>query len=269
MPTMKKHTGRPVAWLRPLPGASRGEAGFPGRKWGGLLLMLLLTLSPGVQAQTETLDITVLEQILRQQAQHQLEDYLALQGWQANRVDYQVWLAPAAAHLPPCRQTLGLQAGGLYRQPWGRRPYLISCGDPQWQLRARVDVSVFMSVWATAQEIAKGRAIQGDDLVAKELEVSRIQRGFTPASLSLLEQKSGRRLRMGQLIGELDLQKQWAVRQGEGVLIRAGKGSFAATTRGEALEDGAIGDGIRVRNNSSGREIQTWVLGKGEVETRF
>jgi flagellar basal body P-ring formation protein FlgA len=269
MPTMKNHPVRPMAWPRTLPGTHQGEAGFPGRKWGGLLLMLLLALSPGVQAQTETLDITALEQTLRQQAQRQLDDYLTLQRWQANRVDYQVWLAPAAAHLPPCRQALGLQAGGLYRQPWGRRPYLISCGDPQWQLRGRVDVSVFMSVWATAQEIAKGHPIQVADLVAKELEVSRIQRGFTPASLSLLEQKSGRRLRTGQLIGELDLQKQWAVRQGEGVLIRAGQGSFAATTRGEALENGAIGEGIRVRNNSSGREIQTWVLGKGEVETRF
>ena len=90
-----------------------------------------------------------------------------------------------------------------------------------------------------------------------------------PTSDSLVGSKSHRHLRMGQLIGELDLQKAWAVQEGEGVLIRAGQEGFSATTRGKALESGAIGDGIRVRNSQSGKEIQTWIIEKGEVETRF
>ncbi|MFG0832360.1 flagellar basal body P-ring formation chaperone FlgA [Aeromonas bivalvium] len=233
-------------------------------------MLMLLPLSLPGQAQTPPrLDVEALALRLQQDAARLLDDYLALQGWQASRVEREVWLAPAASHLPPCLQAPDLQAGGLYRQPWGRRPYLVSCAEPQWQLRARVDVRVFMPLWVTAKEIDKGQPIRAHDLVAKELEVSRIQRGFTPASVSLTQQKSSRRLRTGQLIGELDLQKQWAVRQGEGVLIRAGQGAFAATTRGEALEDGAIGDGIRVKNSSSGRVIQAWVLNRGEVETRF
>lgn len=96
-----------------------------------------------------------------------------------------------------------------------------------------------------------------------------MQRGFVPTSESLVGSKSNRNLRMGQLIGELDLQKAWAIREGEGVLIRASQDGFSATTRGRALANGAIGEGIRVKNLSSGKEIQAWVIDKGEVETRF
>ena len=65
------------------------------------------------------------------------------------------------------------------------------------------------------------------------------------------------------------MQKPWAIEKNQGVLIRASDGSFSATTRGEALESGAIGDAIKVRNSRSGKVIQAWVVGRGEVETRF
>jgi flagella basal body P-ring formation protein FlgA len=212
----------------------------------------------------------MLEQLLEQDARQYLKDYITQQKWPATIGELRIWLAPSAAHLPPCPpKALSLQAGGQYRQPWGRRPYLIECTDPIWQVRGRVEVSLLLSVWVAARDIAKGQSLSASDLVVKELDVSRIQRGFTPSNHSLLGQKSNRHLRSGQLIGELDLQKSWAVKQGEGVLIRAGEGEFSASTRGEALENGRIGDGIQVKNLSSGKHIQAWVIDTGEVETRF
>lgn len=251
---------------RRLTSRSKGEASFPIWKLVCLLCLSLLT-SP-LLAEPAPLP-QQLESMLKADASAALSDYLQQQGWPSPPAEYQVWLSPAVAHLPPCQQEIRLQAGGQYRQPWGRRPYLVECTEPAWQLRARVEVSLMMPVWVTAREIQKGRAIQPADLVEKELDVSRLQRGFIPSNHSPVGSKSNRHLRMGQLISELDLQKSWAVREGEGVLIRAGQGDFSATTRGRALESGAIGDGVRVRNNQSGKEIQAWVIEKGEVETRF
>ena len=54
-----------------------------------------------------------------------------------------------------------------------------------------------------------------------------------------------------------------------GAAGKAGQQGFSATTRGTALTNAAIGEGVRVRNLSSGKEIQAWVIDKGEVETRF
>ncbi|WP_329611308.1 lateral flagellar basal body P-ring formation protein LfgA [Aeromonas caviae] len=239
---------------------------FPIWKRTGLLALLLLALP--LRAEPVSL-AQRLSDGLTADATAALDDYLRQQGWPRPPADYQVWLSPAVAHLPDCRQAVRYQAGGQYRQPWGRRPYLVACTEPAWQLRARVEVTLKLPVWVTAREIQKGQTIGPEDLVEKSLEVSRLQRGFVPSTDDLTGSKSTRHLRMGQLISELDLQKSWAVREGEGVLIRAGQGNFSATTRGKALESGAIGDGVRVRNTRSGKEIQAWVIDKGEVETRF
>lgn len=176
---------------------------------------------------------------------------------------------PAVAHLPACRQAVRFQAGGQYRQPWGRRPYLVECTEPAWQLRARVEVTLMLPVWVAARDIPKGHVIAPEDLLEKSLDASRLQRGFTHSSQPLAGSKSLRHLRMGQLIGELDLQQAWAVRAGEGVLIRVGQPGFSATTRGTALSNGAIGEGVRVRNLSSGKEIQAWVVDKGKSKPAF
>ncbi|WP_421201450.1 lateral flagellar basal body P-ring formation protein LfgA [Aeromonas enteropelogenes] len=244
----------------------KGEIRLPVWKQGGLACLLVLS----VPLQAEPTDLSpYLETKLKEDASKALHDYLQQQGWPATEAEYQVWLSPAVTHLPPCQQAIRLQAGAQYRQPWGRRPYLVECSEPAWQLRARVEVTLMLPVWVTAQAIQKGQIIQSGDLIQKPLDVSRLQRGFVPVSESLVGSKSNRSLRMGQLISELDLQKAWAVRDGEGVLIRAGLGGFSATTRGEALANGAIGDSIKVKNIRSGKEIQAWVITKGEVETRF
>lgn len=266
---MKSRYFRWLGYRQWLTSQTKGEALFPIWKWVRLLaLPLALLLGQPVWAETTPLS-EQLEIELKADATAALDDYLQQQGWPSTQAEYQIWLSPAVTHLPPCQQEVRLQAGGQYRQPWGRRPYLIECTEPAWQLRARVEVSLMMPVWVTAREIQKGRTIQPADLVEKELDVSRLQRGFIPSNHSPVGSKSNRHLRMGQLISELDLQKAWAVQEGEGVLIRAGQAGFSATTRGKALESGAIGDGIRVRNNQSGKEIQAWVIEKGEVETRF
>ncbi|MGY3944545.1 lateral flagellar basal body P-ring formation protein LfgA [Aeromonas tecta] len=263
---MKTHYFRWLQHRQWLITLTKGEARFPVWKWVSLLGLLVLALPLRADP---TLVVPQLEALLKDDARQALITYLEQQGWPSREGDYQVWLSPAAAHLPSCQQAVRLQAGGQYRQPWGRRPYLVECTEPAWQLRARVEVTLMLPVWVTAREIQKGAAIQPADLVEKELDVSRLQRGFIPSNTSLAGSKSNRHLRMGQLFGELDLQKSWAVQEGEGVLIRAGQPGFSATTRGKALESGTIGDGIRVRNAQSGKEIQAWVIAKGEVETRF
>lgn len=266
MPIMKTHHFRWLPHRQWQITLTKGEVLFPVWKWLSLLGLFMLALPLRADP---TLSTPQLEALLKEDARQALTTYLAQQGWPNREAEYQVWLSPAAVHLPACQQAVRLQAGGQYRQPWGRRPYLVECTEPSWQLRARVEVTLMLPVWVTAREIQKGSTIQLADLVEKELDVSRLQRGFVPSNASLVGSKSNRQLRMGQLIGELDLQKAWAVQEGEGVLIRAGQAGFSATTRGKALESGAIGDGIRVRNSQSGKEIQAWVIAKGEVETRF
>lgn len=265
MPILTIHAKGGLAPVRGQTGNQEVEARLPAWK-SGLALFLLLG---SVHAHAAQILADELEDALIRDARTTLEEYVTQQGWPTPTADYQVWLSSAVAHLPPCEQQVQLQAGGQYRQPWGRRPYLITCLSPSWQLRGRVEVNLTLPVWVAAQDIQRDVPIAAADVLVQELDVSRLQRGFIPANQSLQGYKSSRHLRAGHLLGELDLQKPWAIEKDQGVLIRASDGSFSATTRGEALENGAIGDAIKVRNSRSGKVIQAWVVGRGEVETRF
>ncbi len=249
--------------MGPLPapighGAMKEEVLFPMRKY---LLALPLLLAWPAHA--------TLEQLLLDDARAELERYGQSQHWPTPESQFQVWVAPGASELPPCKQPLMLEAGGQYREPFGRRPYLIRCGDPVWSLRGRVEVRVTLQVWRAARDIERGQPIGNGDLVSKPVEVSRLYRGFIPANRPLIGEQSSRKLRAGQLIGELDLKVRHAVERGQEVIIRAGSEGFSASMRGEALQDGVVGEAIRVRNLTSGKEVQAWVTGRGEVETRF
>lgn len=233
---------------------------FPMRKSLPWLLAQLLLCSP---------THATLQQQLEEDARQTLEHYAANQGWQDVEAEYRIWLAPAGTELPPCQQPPELIPGGQHREPFGRRPYLIRCPLPAWELRGRVDVSVWLTVWSAARNIERGHQIGAADVMGKQVEVSRIHRSIIPHSRDLLGATTTRRLRAGQLIGDHDLQVKLVVNKGDEVLIRAGTGGLSASMRGEALQGGQRGDAIRVRNLSSGKEIQTWISGPGEVETRF
>lgn len=249
-----------------------GEDRLPMGKWTGLLLLSLcmvqlLMAHPVLAAPTLK---EQLHQALLDDASHTLNQYLQQQGWSdIAEPAYQIWLSPAVAHLPLCQQRVQLQAGAQHRQPWGRRPYQISCAEPAWQLRGRVEVSLMLPVWVMAQSMPAGHLLVEGSLMEKIIDVSRLQRSFIASNEPLLGAKSRRQLKMGQLVSDIDLQQHWTVRRGEEVLITAVQGEFSASTRAEALNNGMVGDAIKVRNRSSGKEVQAWVTGKGEVETRF
>jgi flagella basal body P-ring formation protein FlgA len=53
------------------------------------------------------------------------------------------------------------------------------------------------------------------------------------------------------------------------VLVRAGTDLISVTTNGKVMEDGRLGEEVRVLNMSSGKEIFATVKGPGQVEVIF
>lgn len=230
----------------------------------GALLCLATLLLPHASHAADSL-----QQQLEQAAHQRLNDYLANQGWPAGQVQLHSWLAAGSAHLPPCAQPVSITPSSQSGLPWGRQLYRLSCAQPSWELNGRVELSLTLPVWTAARDLAKGDSLTSGDLLAKKLEVSRLFRDFTPTSQSLIGLKTRHRMRVGQLLTAAQLESPLLIQKGETVLIRAGGDEFSATMQGEALEAGHQGEGIKVRNNSSGRVIQAWVVEPGVVETRF
>lgn len=243
------------------------EAALPHRKcrWRlGVLGLLALGLAPTLQAEPQPL-----AQQLEAYARDRLTHYLESLKWEQAEPEVAVWLPQGAAHLPACQQAVHITPASQTGRPWGRQLYRLSCPQPAWELSGRVDLSLQLPVLVARHDLPKNHLLQPADLQPKTLEVSRLIRDFTTNPADLLGRKTVRRIRIGQLLEPSQLQAALLVHKGDLVLIRAGSDGFAATMQGEALEEGSKGDGIKVRNSSSGRIIQGWIVETGVVETRF
>jgi len=206
---------------------------------------------------------------LRRNAQQALADYASAHGWQDMEAKYEVWVPEGAARLPACPRALQVQPAQNDKLPWGRLSYLVSCPGPNsWSVRGRVEVKLWLTLWTARADLPPKHELSADDLIGRRLEVTRL-RDFTVHQEEILGQRTQRRIRAGQPLLASTLLPQLVVRRGEQVVIQAEKDGIVASGKGEALENGSVGEAIKVRNLSSGAEIQAWVEGPGVVKTRF
>lgn len=232
----------------------------------GLLFWLLLPLtSHGSEAQ-----LRELLQHLEQDARTRLTSTLQQRGWQAQQLAVIASLPEGALHLPDCQQPPRLQRTNAQSEPWGKQYYQVFCDAPSvWQTRAEVKVELLLEVWTARQPLGKQHTLTSDDVQPTVLDVTRMHRSFTPSSTSLLGFRTLRRMRPGQVLSADRLAAPLAVHKGEQVQIYARKQGFSASMPGEALEDGALGEEIRVRNTRSAKVLNAVVSATAEVETRF
>ena len=245
----------------------RRESQFPYGKCK--VAILLLFLSPQVARAEATTYPQQLQQELESFVQQRLDSYLQMQSWPSGQRTIAVWLPAGANHVPPCVQPLSIAAADHNARPWGRQLYKVECTQPSWEMQVRVEVKLVLPVMVASRDLPKGHEILPSDLQAKEMEIQRLFRDFTVDPSALLGRKTTRRIRAGQLLSQDQLQAQILVKKGDIVVIRAGTNEFSASMQGVAQQDGTLGDGVKVKNSSSGKIIQGWVVEKGVVETRY
>ncbi len=132
-----------------------------------------------------------------------------------------------------------------------------------------VPMSVTMTASApvATRNMSRGDIINGGDVTFQN-------RGFTSASdMSFPSRVDGMRLkrsvRAGQVITASMLEKASVVERNKSVTLVANGPGISVSCPGKALQDGAPGDRIRVKNESSGRIVDGIVNENGEVEVDF
>lgn len=159
-------------------------------------------------------------------------------GWQLSLHDAQQWARP--------RYRLGCDADG--RQVWV--PVRVEAKAPRVVLRAS--------------------ALPGHTLVAGDLELAPGDLSGVSDGIAQLEVAIGRtlgtRVRAGQALQMRHLGERAAVQRGQQVQLVSGGASFRVSMSAAALDQGAVGSHIRVRNLASGKVMRARVVSEGMVE---
>ncbi|HDZ57773.1 MAG TPA: flagellar basal body P-ring formation protein FlgA [Pseudomonas xinjiangensis] len=150
--------------------------------------------------------------------------------------------------------------------PVGRVTVRLSCNsDVQWRLFVPAQVSLFQQVLVAVRPLARHSVISPQDVALQERDTGLLRDSY----LTDPKQAVGMRLRrpMGAdaVFSPSQLEQDEIVKRGDKVVISAANSQIAVKMPGEAMESGALGSQIKVRNSRSGRTVSARIVAPGQV----
>ncbi|MET1754375.1 flagellar basal body P-ring formation chaperone FlgA [Novosphingobium sp. RD2P27] len=116
-----------------------------------------------------------------------------------------------------------------------------------------------------ARIVERGEIVSIDDFTVEALPASQGRGAISPKAANGME--AARRLGAGSVVRASDVIAPRLVRRGEPVTIYVRSGALLISTTGRSLDNGAMGDRIRVVANSTNRTLDAEVEGSGAVRT--
>ena len=131
------------------------------------------------------------------------------------------------------------------------------------RITGRADDTIELPV-PTARLLA-GAVLRAEDIHVARVSTSLLRGEVVRGSLQALGMQTKRQLIAGQPIAMSDLMRPNAVLRGSLVQMRLAVTGLSVIGQGEALESGAAGERIRVRNTGSKAVVDAEVIGPGQV----
>jgi flagella basal body P-ring formation protein FlgA len=246
---------------------------FPTFRWRSWMLSLLVAacVQPG----------GALAQSVQSAQDKLLSQVRQWVGKTQNTNPSQVDLAPldARVQIQPCALALQMDL------PFASRETVrVRCSQPPWQLYMRLQTPttsnagpVDVTATGTRESVTRKTVVtrhliqRGVQLDATMLEeVSLPVQGIDPQAVTsiqdLLYGELVRDVPAGQVLRSSDIRRAVLVKQGQSALMSVGQNSgFQVTVRVDALQDGRMGEQIRLKNPDSGRILTGTVTGPNAV----
>lgn len=212
---------------------------------------------------------TSIEQQLEQHVTTELNSYLRQLEVKALQQEITINLPGAVSKMPACAE-LQINRRPQQAPPLGRLSYQLICTDAEqsWQGRAVVQTKIWLNLVVANRTLERDEVLEPSMLRLAKTEVSQVRHGleFNPQALVGLSVR--RRITAGQIVGRHLLSQHFLINSGAIVTIMVNLDGFSASTQGTAMENGQLGQSIKVQNNSSGVIIEAVVRGENLVETQ-
>lgn len=139
------------------------------------------------------------------------------------------------------------------------------CTSPTWKLYIPVTIDIFGPIVVAKTSIPKNTLIRKHHLELQEQQIN-LTRYANYNAINLVQgMRAKRNIRQGAVISPSNLEPPMLVARGDQVIISAESAAIAIQMKGEALNSGALGEQISVKNLSSDRVIRARVTERGKV----
>ena len=139
-------------------------------------------------------------------------------------------------------------------------------GTAPWKVLVRARIRVYQQIPVLVAPVNKGDVLLAEIVAPRLMDVSVLRRETIRTIDNVVGYQFKRQLAAGREISSSVLTAPKVISKGDLVLISASNQLLDVQMKGIALAGGTVGKKIKVRSNSSGRVIQTWIRGPGQVE---
>lgn len=153
--------------------------------------------------------------------------------------------------------------------PAGRVRLTVECESPKWQLRASAKVDLWTPLVVAKRDLQRAEILNEDLLTYRSLNIAHHLHGMETDIKPLLGMQVRRNVKTGDVITRRLLEKKYLINRDQHVDLKVSSASFTASVTAVALEDGQLGQRIKVKNLTSDAIIEGVVTAKGVVETSF
>lgn len=131
-----------------------------------------------------------------------------------------------------------------------------------------VRAQLWRDAWATRLPLTTGGAFDPSLLETRRVDVLR-ERDVLPASVGDRSYIFARAVQAGRLLTWRDIARRPLVKKGDLVEVSATEGLLVVTMKALAMENGAQGDTVTVRNPESRKDFAAMVIDENRVQVRF
>ena len=225
------------------------------------IFILNLALAATLQAEPLTFEQAPMSVLIADE----VEFFIDQQNYDSNYpVQYKIKKTDHLLKLKRCKQSL--QSEFINPEKKTGNTYIrVKCHDPFWQVSLPVYITVYKDVLALKRPLPQNSIITPDAVHKVKKDVSQLGKGFFEKIQNLQKYRLLRALPADTIITPAYLKKRLMVKSGQIVTIENNSAYISIKMSGKALNNGAIGDTVKVKNLSSGKIIQAEVIKSGLV----
>lgn len=142
----------------------------------------------------------------------------------------------------------------------------VRCAGPvQWSLFVPVEIVVRGAVVVVTQALPRGTVLEPGHIRLQTQDLSGLNSGYLSSLEAAQDSVLRRAVQLGTVLTPQMLEPRRLVQRGQQVLILVENAQVAVRAEGEALENGSMGERVRVRNSRSSRIIEGVVVAPGVI----
>lgn len=169
--------------------------------------------------------------------------------------------------LKRCERALQVFFNSQQKRASSRAFVGVRCELPApWTIYVPINLEIYAEVAMTRHPLRRGHRLNASDLLMSRRNLAALPSGYFTDPAALIGMETSRQLAAQTVFSPYSVKQPKVVQRGEQVALVIESGSISVRMRGKALDSAALGERVRVKNNSSGRVVEGHVSAPGVVK---